>query len=158
MKRTIVASLFVAVSLVADTSWPGVQFAEVRAFAWPDDKVTTAVILPGMALKPGAINKKGSILTPDQTNRLLTAVTGKHSEYGGSRCHIPHNAFVFYDSTKKPVAFVEVCFECLTTRLEPRGAAEFPDVVNLARIFDEVKLPMGAYRNLKAFLKHFQGE
>ena len=110
-----------------------------------------------MTLKPGVINKEGALLTPDQTKRLLAAVTGKHPGHAVAACHIPHNAFVFYDAAGKPVAFVEVCFGCLSTRSEPGGAAVCLDLVGLAGIFDELKLPMGEYPNLKAFKKHFKG-
>lgn len=156
MKRAILFLLLSTFSLFASEPWPRAQFAEIRAYAWPDDKTTEAVILPGMTLKPGVINKDGALLTPVQTKRLLAAVTGRHPEHAVAACHIPHNAFVFYDAAKKPVAFVEVCFGCLSTRIEPRGAADWPDLISLACIFDELKLPMGVYPNLQAFKEHFK--
>jgi len=156
MKRAILFVLLSTLSLIASEPWPRLQFTEVRAYAWPNDHTTEAVILRGMTLRPGVINKDGALLTPDQTKRLLAAVTGKHREHAVAACHIPHNAFVFYDAAKKPVAFVEVCFGCLSTRVEPRGAADWPDLVSLASIFDELKLPMGDYPDLPAFKEHFK--
>jgi len=142
-------------AFAGDTAWPAVKFSEVRAFAWPDDKSTEAVILKGIIPMDGAINPGGAVLTPEQTKTLVTAVTGKRPEYPVAMCHIPHNAFVFYDAAKKPVAFVEICFGCSNHRIAPKGAAENIDLVALATIFDAHKLPMGEYRDLAAFKKHF---
>lgn len=142
-------------AFAGDAAWPAVKFSEVRAYAWPDDKSTMAVILEGMTLKDGVINPNGAVLTPEQTKTLVGAVTGKRPEYPVAMCHIPHNAFVFYDAAKKPVAFVEICFGCSNHRISPKGAAENLDLVALATIFDAHKLPMGEYRDLDAFKKHF---
>jgi hypothetical protein len=158
MKRTILLLVFSTVSLFADTPWPGVRFVEVRAYAWPTNMKSASVMLPGKTPRPGAINTNGSVLTPDQTKRLLSAVTGKHQAHASAHCHRPHNAFIVYDSEKKPVAFIEVCFECLTAVVEPqRGVAPFIDLIELARIFDELKLPMGRYPDLRSFQRDFKG-
>ncbi len=66
MKRAILALLFSTLSLLAGDQWPGVPFTEVRAYAWPDDKETEAVVLADKSLKPGVINKDGALLTPQQ--------------------------------------------------------------------------------------------
>jgi hypothetical protein len=137
-------------------NWPGKEFVEVRAYAWPDDKETDAVILAGMKLKDGVINKEGSVLTPAQVEKLLSAVTGKHPPHRIAKCHIPHNAFVFYDASKTPIAYVEICFKCLSYRTEPDGAAQAFDLVALASIFHEHKLPMGEYEDLPSFEAAFR--
>lgn len=156
MKAILLLLLLSTVSLFADAPWPGVQFTEVRAYAWPNDKTTERVILDGMKLKSGAINEEGAPLTADQNKRLLAAVTGAHHKYRVAACHLPHNAFVFFDAAHKPVAFVEVCFSCFSMRAEPRGAVYWPDLISLASIFDDLKLPMGSYANLKAFETRFR--
>ncbi|GEP44919.1 hypothetical protein BGE01nite_42100 [Brevifollis gellanilyticus] len=156
MTRAILILLLSTLSAFAgDAAWPGVKFSEIRAYAWPDDKSTEAVILDGMALKEGCINPDGAVLTPEQTTALIAAVTGKHPDYPVAACHIPHNAFVFYDAGKKPVAFVEICFGCSNHRITADGSAENLDLVAIAKIFDAHKLPMGEYRDLVAFKKHF---
>jgi hypothetical protein len=142
-------------AFAGDAAWPGIKFSEVRAYAWPDDKTTNAVILKGMTLKDGVINPKGASLTPEQTKILIGAVTGKRPKYPVAMCHNPHNAFVFYNAAKKPVAFVEICFRCFNHRISPKGAAENLDLVALAAIFDTSKLPMGKYGDLSTFKKHF---
>lgn len=146
-----------ALWLLAGKEWPGVAFTEVRAYAWPNDETTQAVILPDMSLKPGVINKEGALLTPEQVKKLVAAVTGKHPDYSVAACHIPHNAFVFYDAEKKPVAFVEVCFHCRGVRMAPAGSSPKKDLVSMASIFAEHKLPMGKYPDLAAFEKEFKG-
>ena len=158
MKQAILLLLLSATSLFAGVPWPGVPFTEVRAYAWPDDKETQAVILPGMALKPGVLNKDGTPLTPDQIRRLCAAIAGQHPPHAVAACFIPHNAFVFYDANKKPAAYVEVCFTCLSSRAVPPPFSVWSDLIGLATIFDELKLPMGAYPNLEAFKKDFTGK
>lgn len=156
MKQSLVLFLLTAVSLYADESWPNVQFVEVRAYAWPKEMQHCAVILEGMNLKPGFINKEGAVLTPEQTKRLLAAVNGKHPEHADYLCYIPHNAFVFYDISKKPVAFVEVCFGCLGSRISPVSSSKWRDLPAMAAIFEEIKLPLGDFPDLQSFKKHFQ--
>ncbi len=158
MKSALLLLLLSTLSLFAGEPWPGVRFAEVRAYAWPDDKTTEAVILPGMTLKPGVINQDGAPLNAEQIKRLRGAVIGRHPSHPVAACYIPHNAFVFYDEAKKPVAFVEVCFGCLGSRQEPKATAEWPDLLAMAAIFDELKLPLGEYQNLPEFKKHLQGK
>ena len=156
IKRALLLLLWSVSSLLAGEAWPGVKFVEARAYAWPDDTETTAVILPGMKLKLGMVNQDGAVLSPDQIKRLRAAVTGRHPDYAVAACYIPHNAVVFYDAEKKPVAFFEICFGCLGTRPEPGGTATWVDFLGLAKIFDELKLPMGASADFQAFKKHFQ--
>jgi len=154
MTRFLLIALFSTLCTFADEpAWPGVKFSEVRAFAWPDDKVTEAVILEGMTLKDGSLNPEGAILTPAQTKALITAVTGEHAEYPAAMCHIPHNAFVFYDSSKNPVAFVEICFGCSTHRIMPKGAAMQLELIALATIFNSHRLPIGEYSDLASYKK-----
>jgi hypothetical protein len=151
MKRLLLTILLFTVRCLAGDSWPDVKFTEVRAYAWPDDTSTRAVVLEGMKLKPGAVNPEGALLTVEQTRSLLASVTGKRSGYSTFACHIPHNAFLFYDESKKPVAFVEICFGCFNHRSSPQGSAAWLDLVSLAAIFDAHKLPMGEYADLAAF-------
>lgn len=154
MTRLLLIAFISTLCTFADeASWPGVEFSEVRAFAWPDDKTTEAVILKGMSLKERAINPEGAALTPVQTKALIKAVTGKHPDYPVAMCHIPHNAIVFYDKAKNPVAFVEICFGCSTHRIEPKGAARNIDLLAVAAIFDAHKLPMGQHPDLAVYKK-----
>jgi hypothetical protein len=156
MNRTIILFLFSSLSLFAADKWPGVPFNEVRAYAWPADTDTETVVLPDKSLMPGVLNKNGALLTRDQVKRLRAAVTGKHADHPVAACYVPHNAFVFYDARRKPVAFVEVCFACLGYRAEPKATAENFDLLALAAIFSEHRLPMGEHRDFKSFKKAFR--
>jgi hypothetical protein len=156
MTRILILLLCIGLRCFAADAWPGVPYSEVRAYAWPDDKQTEAVILEGMALKPGVINPEGNVLTAEQTQALIKAVIGKHPKYPVAACHIPHNAFVLYDAAKKPVAYVEICFGCHSLSTFPPSTASYVDLLALAAIFDAQKLPMGEYPNLAAFKKKFE--
>ncbi len=155
MKRAFLLLLLSTLSLLGDEPWPGVPFTEVRAYAWRDDKETEAVILPGMTLKPGLINKEGALLIAEQVKVLLSAVTGKHTWHPVAACFYPHNAFVFYDAAKKPVASIELCFGCFNHRIEPAGTSQYLDFISLASLFGAHELPMGEYPDFEAFEKDF---
>lgn len=158
MKRALLLILLSASRVVASDSWPPVPFATVRGYAWPEDQ-RPSVILPGMKLAPGVINKEGALLNGDQIHRLRVAVSRQPPSRGGRQrilrfnCYNPHNAFVFYDVAKKPVAYLELCFSCLGNTAQPPIASPFPNYLALATIFEELKLPMGPYKTAKAFKK-----
>jgi hypothetical protein len=156
MRHALFILLAGVASALAGEQWPQVAFNEARAYAWPNDFTTEAVILPGMRLKPGVINPDGAALSPEQIKRLAAATNGKHPEHAVAGCHIPHNAVVFYDAQKKPVAFLEICFTCLSYRGEPNGLAERVALLSIASIFAELKLPMGEYPDLAAFKRHWE--
>ena len=83
------------------------------------------------------------------------AVDGKHPEHAIAACFVPRNAFVFFNAKKKPVAFLEICFGCLNSRAGPQRPFQPIALFSLAAIFDELKLPMGEYPDLKGFKKHW---
>jgi hypothetical protein len=159
MKTACLLFLLSTARLVAGDSWPTVPFTTVRAYAWPDDASTLNAILPGMKLAPRVINKEGALLTVDQVHKLRVAISRQPPTIRGiqklsiSNCYIPHNAFVFYNASKKPVAYLEICFSCVGYTAEPRGPAILPNYFALAAIFEELKLPMGPYTTAKAFRK-----
>jgi hypothetical protein len=70
-------------------------------------------------------------------------------------CHVPHNALVFFNASHAPIAFVEICFTCLSVRANPAAASQYPDLLVLAEIFSEHELPMGEYRDFAAFKRHY---
>lgn len=141
MIRAIVCTFLLAHAAFAE--WPGVPFNEVRAYAWPSSEPMRQVILAEMKLAEGVINKDGARLSEQQTWRLLSAQARRFKERPVAGCHIPHNAFVFYDAQQKPVAFLEVCFDCLTSRASPKDPESDPDFVALATICAELHLPFG---------------
>lgn len=143
-------------SVFATEAWPALPFVEARAYAWPVEGTKGGlVILPGIKLREDVINKEGAVLNPDQVKRLQAALSGKHAKHALIRCYSPHNAVVFYDSGKRPVAFVEICFDCLGAGTMPKAPAEWKDFPALAKIFAELKLPIGRSGDLENFNKFF---
>lgn len=152
MKRALLLLLLPAASLFAADSWPSVPFTTVRAYSWPEG--TNGGIVPGMKLAPGVINKKGTLLTADQVHRLQVAASHRQRKVDIFQCYNPHNAFVFYNAAKKPVAYLELCFSCLGNRAQPPiPPSSIPNYLSLVAIFEELKLPMGPYTTAKAFRK-----
>jgi hypothetical protein len=68
------------------------------------------------------------LLSKDQIAELTKATFKSTVHYPVFDCYDPHHVFVFYDDFGKPVACIEVCFECnaikyatdLTTSLLPK--------------------------------------
>jgi hypothetical protein len=155
LRSILVFLLSFAVSSVAADSWPAARFAEVRAYAWPN-KMIDKVILPGMKLREGALNPGGTVLNADQVQRLRKALTLEaERQLPAAGCHIPHNAFVFYNAAGKTVAFVEVCFGCGSQAAgpKPRFRHVHLNFGEAAALLDEMKLPLGFYRNLDDYKK-----
>lgn len=147
-----IITLLAAVSLFAAEPWPGVQYTEVRAFAWDLKTREDSLIRDDFTLVDGVINKDGAVLNADQTKRLLAAQARRFEPRPLAGCYIPHNAFVFYNAEKKPVAFLEICFDCLGNRSQPADAKCDPDFIALVRIFDELKLPFGSSKTVKDYI------
>lgn len=153
VKLLFLSFLLSTVSLLGADPWPGVEYAEVRAFVWEPTKTPAneALILDDFTFIAGVINKEGSPLTAEQVQRLFQAQSRRYAERRVAGCYRPHNAFVFYDAQKKPVAFLEICFDCLGARSRPRDKEADPDFVALATIFEELKLPFGEYKTVQEF-------
>jgi hypothetical protein len=57
-------------------------------------------------------------------------------------CFNPRHAFVFYDAAMKPVAWVELCFQCHNAEAEPQQKEQVYDVAALEKLARELKLPL----------------
>ncbi len=175
MRPTLTALLilFCAAPLHAEDAWPGVEFKEVRAYAWPQniafDRKSNPngfLILRGGRLAPGALNPEGAVLTPDQVNRLRVAEARRQREINTREGYIrvsmcgysPHNAFVFCDAQGRAVAFLEICFDCIASREEPEDAESEPDYYELGRLCAELKLPFGDNASLAKLQRRFRAK
>ena len=114
---------------------------EVRAYSYGAKAGSRDAIIEDGKLNPSVINTNGALLATNQVKRLLAAVTGDHPQHYAAGCFNPRHAFVFYDSDKKPIAQLEICFECLHYRANPEGTAVFVDWLALADLCRELKLP-----------------
>ncbi len=107
------------------------------------------LIREDMTFVNGVINKDGALLSAQQVKRLLKAEARRRAPRGVAGCYSPHNAFVFYNAEKKPVAFLEICFDCIGSRTVPEDAQCDPDFYALAVLCSELKLPYGRHRTPK---------
>ncbi len=155
--RIILYLVLATASLLARDEWPGVPYTEVRAFVW-DAKIPVLVhsnhlIREDLSFVDGVLNPDGALLNASQVKRLLAAHARRLKTETKAGCYYPHNAFVFFDAARKPVAYLEVCFDCTGSRTVPQDEQSgHPDYYALAELCAELKLPFGAYKSAKAFL------
>jgi hypothetical protein len=93
-------------------------------------------------LGPSVMKKEGGLLSSAQIQRLLAAVTRDHPEHTTARCLDPRHGFIFYDAQHKPVASIEICFECGFARGWPQlPRHSYDDMDALRKLCKELKLP-----------------
>jgi hypothetical protein len=96
-------------------AFPGVAFAEVRAFAFDlevSERPMCGAPLDADGSLCSTVERPGVVLSAEQS-RLLVDLLKKPATYGpGSKCFLPHHGFVFYDAAGVPVADVSLCFMC----------------------------------------------
>lgn len=102
-------------------------------------------------------------LTPGQASQILAAVSSDRSRYPATESYEPHHAFVFYSDAGMPVGCIEICFSCNRVKLGPQPGAESDrldrfDLKAMARLVEELKLPLTPYKNLEDFEKDKQAE
>lgn len=102
------------------------------------------------------MSKTGILLTHKQVRHLVVAVTGKHPSHPHAACFTPRHAFVFYDATQTPRAWVEVCFECLNNSSTPAGLADDVDFPALAELCAELRLPSSPGRDFRQEFEEFK--
>lgn len=92
-----------------------------------------------------------------QISRLTTAVLKSDSLFPIFDCYDPHHAFVFYSPHGDPLCCIEICFSCTGFKSSPKlrmmtveeelkmvvGA----DLLEVAKLFDELKLPLTPYKS-----------
>ena len=153
MKRIfLVLVMFSIASFAGEKAWPGVDFTEVKAYHWPVKMNTESLIDKNFKLLKGVVNPKGISLSNEQVTMLRKSAIGKHPDHPVAACYIPHNLFVFYKD-KKPVAYLEICFDCLGYRTYPESKSENLDVLTIAKICQQLKIPFGKYKNIETLQK-----
>lgn len=83
-------------------------------------------------------------LTPEQTVRLISFITGKRKDSGAAAgCYLPHHGFIFYDKDSKIVGHLAICFGCGNYRSSPKEDLSRPwDLGGLSALTTELGLPM----------------
>jgi hypothetical protein len=160
INRAILIILLTTASVFAGAPWPGVDYTEVRAFAWaptvPPAIPPEELIHADMTFADGVINKAGTLLNATQVKRLLAAQARRHKPRGAAGCYSPHNAFVFYAADTKPVAYLELCFDCFGAKTHPADKDCDPDFLKLARLCAELKLPSATRKTPKEYEEEFR--
>jgi len=59
-------------------------------------------------------------LSKKDAEKVISSITGKHEESGGTLCYEPHHGFVFYDKNRKILGCLEVCLSCQKHRSYPK--------------------------------------
>jgi hypothetical protein len=138
----VITLLLTGVSARA-SDWPGVAYVEVRAFAYNKRGFPDLPIVKNGRLSRTILRKQGVVLSSEQVKALLAAVTGERPRPETEiMCFDPRHAFVFFDTAKKPVAWVELCFECWGARAEPHPKGQVYDIEALAKLAFDLKLPL----------------
>jgi hypothetical protein len=127
------------------SSWPGVEYREVRAYYSPE---------PFISLDH-AEHKDGILLDAAQERRLISAVTARVKPYPVIDLWVPQHAFVFYDSSGKPVAEVDIGFHAFTVGPSAPGYG-YPDIVALADLVVDLGLPLGVDKDSAEFRKRLK--
>jgi hypothetical protein len=118
------------------SEWPGVVYLEIRAFY----SSTPFFGVMHAGIPDHVEDKDGVLLSADQERQLIAAVSAELRPYDVLACWYPRHAFVFYDPLGKPVAEVNICFECM---IAEGGPSDSPDIGSLAKLVSDLGLPLG---------------
>ncbi|RBP40404.1 hypothetical protein DES53_108111 [Roseimicrobium gellanilyticum] len=98
-----------------------------------------------------------------QISRLTAAVQRTDSLFPFADCYSPHHAFVFYSAQGEPQCCIEICFTCKRFKTSPQlrvmtveeelRAVVGIDLIEIANIFDELKLPLTPYKSFEELEK-----
>lgn len=138
----------------AQTSWPPVPYKTVRAFVYDceAEHENMTFINKGGRMHEGAINAPGVLLTPAQVKKVLHIANTPAVRDRYKPCYVPHHAIVFYDAADRPVANLEICFNCRRHIATPKGTPVIIDYAALWSLMHELGVPAqsgeGYYRRL----------
>ena len=136
-------------SPVQPASWPGVSYREVRAYysrEWANHPVS--------GILDHVKKEDGVLLDAAQERLLMAAATAGVKPSVGIDMWAPQNAFVFYDSLGKPVAEMDISFD--TLNIGSRPVVNYPDIVALADLVDDLGLPVGPFKDAEEFRGYFE--
>jgi len=141
-KLILICLLAPLISFGGKKAWPGVEYTEVKAFHWPVKMQTRSLIDKNFKFHKGVVDPKGKVLSKDQIAKLSKAINDKHPSHPAAGCYIPHNLFVFYNNGK-PVAYAEICFDCMGYNAFPNQKFKYWDLKGLAALCKELGIPYG---------------
>jgi len=142
----------------------------------PDDPFTTN----GESLPHGILRSGGNVdvaslaslttaqarLTQQQITAVHKAVIEGQSRFPVMECYDPHHAIICYSEEGKHLSCIEICFTCNRVKIAPESrrlnatdhAFERSDLIALARIFAELKVPLTPYGSFDDLKSHKEGQ
>jgi hypothetical protein len=142
LRIAFILACLLSITTLAASSSPHASYIQVRAYAYNREGDIDRPILKNGQLDFSVVDKRSVVLTAQQSARLIAAVTGKRPVRPEAMCFNPRHAFVFYDAAMKPVAWVELCFQCHNAEAEPQQKEQVYDVAALEKLARELKLPL----------------
>ncbi|MES2923330.1 MAG: hypothetical protein V4819_17375 [Verrucomicrobiota bacterium] len=105
-------------------------------------------------------------ITKDHLAATYKAVIDGQSRFPVMDCYDPHHAIVFYSGGGKPVCCIEICFSCNRVKVAPEfrvltlldRISERTDLVALARVFSELKLPLSPFDSFEALKRQKEAQ
>lgn len=138
--------------------WPFVPYSKVKAYLYNLEGNEQPPILddsqwshkqrkiarknkqiPG-CLHFSVINAEGTVLSEEQIQSLMKAVTDNYDPHSVATCYYPRHAFLFLDNLEKPVGFIEICLQCFGYRHGPQGLIHPFDIRAIAALLQELGL------------------
>jgi hypothetical protein len=105
--------------------WPNKEYDKVVGYQFANPEETSFIKDDALNLeKLTGSKRKESALSNTQTNELLKATFEADLNGSGLMCYNPHHIIVFY-SDDKPVAAIEICFQCSGVRTWPDHKARW---------------------------------
>lgn len=105
-------------------------------------------------------------ITKDQLAATYKAVINGQSRFPVRECYDPHHAIIFYSNGGKPLCCIEICFSCNRVKIAPEFRVLTPsdhsfertDLVALAHVFSELKLPLSPFASFDALKKEKEAQ
>lgn len=100
-------------------------------------------------------------ISKEHLTATYKAVIDGHSRFPVRECYDPHHAIIFYSNGGKPVCCIEICFSCNRVKISPEfrtltsgdHSFERTDLIALARVFSELKLPLSPFQSFEELKK-----
>lgn len=144
MHRLLVLALIACLpSVLPAAEWPGLKYAQVRAYFYNTDSEHDRRLLKDGKLDASVTNPAGRTLTATETKRLLALINRGAPPHPLTPCYVPHHGFVFYNGWGRPVAVFEFCLQCFKATPSPNTAGPYYDYPALADFLVQLGLPIG---------------
>jgi hypothetical protein len=121
--------------------WPGVEYSYAKGYFYVPQGSSDQSILRDGRLNAGI--ERIAALSAEDISEIQEAFVRPLSKWLTSQgCYSPHHAFIFFDSTRRPVAHLELCFTCSGHRVSPPLAqGRIVDYNRLSKLCAKLGLP-----------------